>query len=189
MVSTQTINLLTDKIITIIGSDVIHDVSQLEMGRQLGLPYLMVDINLLDMTTDTVSSATGIDMRYDFSVMSWKIDVDDISHILLPDHKYCGSVSESQEVDPAERRDMRQFSLLEFAVYNNDLENTLFTLPYEVVISNGTANFQWYEVGHLGSPAHIMYIAPAYEGGVGEMFATHPSRVTHRGPVTRYTQP
>jgi len=78
---------------------------------------------------------------------------------------------------------------IEFAVDRDGLELILMKLPYQIEVGESDAYFVWYEAGHIGEISYKEYIAPAYEGGVGTTFATDPSRVTHRGEVTRYLEP
>jgi hypothetical protein len=181
MVNAQIINPFNDTVMIFDGYNVIRDSDQKEIGRELSIETVQIDINLWDLMTNSNSSVSNIVMTYHSEVDHWTVDLTDVG-ILIDKHKFVGKVS---EYIPASAG-MRDFKILEFTVYHDDLENTLFSLPYEIVISDGTASFIWYEDGYIGDINHALYIASAFEGGVGEVYATHPSRVTHRGAVHRY---
>lgn len=182
MVHAQVINPYKDSVLAFDGYTVINDTTQQELGRELTVSEILVDINFWDLMDNSNVSVGPVTMTYHETVDFWTVDIADVINSLTDMHKYVGRVMES---DPAPNN-MRAFKILEFTIYYDDLENTLFALPYEIVIGEGTAKFQWYEVGHMGESDHILYIADAYEGGVGTTYATHPSRVTHRGPITKY---
>lgn len=179
MVQSQVINPSKDAVMIFDGYSVIKDDTQLELGRELAVSTIQVDLNFWDMMSNSNVSIEDIAMTYRSTVDHWTINISDVVGALTDMHKFVGRVSEHAPVS----NNMRAFKILEFTIYYDDLENTLFTLPYEIVISGGTANFQWYD--NL-IDKNIIYIAAAYEGGVGTTPATHPSRVTHRGPVQKY---
>jgi hypothetical protein len=178
MVQSQVINPSKDKVMIFDGFYVINNSTQLELGRELAVTEIQVDLNLWDLMTNSNLSVENITMTYRPTVDCWTINVDDVKTILVDTHKFVGYVSEHSPIP----NNMRSFKVLEFTIYYDDLENTLFSLPYEIVITGGSANFQWYD--NL-IDKNILYSAEAYEGGVNTTPATHPSRVTHRGPVTR----
>jgi hypothetical protein len=181
MVSAQVVNLFNDKTMAFDGYTVIRDDDQLELGREVEVATIQVDVNLWDLIDGSNSSVEDITMTYQVETDFWTIDVSDVVNILVEKHKYVGQVSEHENVV-----DMRNFKILEFSVYDDILENTLATLPYEIVPGGGSTSFIWYEDGHIGEIGYALYIAPAYEGGIGTTYATDPSRVTHRGAITRY---
>jgi len=181
MVHAQVINPYKDKVLAFDGYTVIKNTTQLELGREESISTILVDINFWDLMANSNVSVGSIIMTYHTTVDFWTVDLADIIGLLTDMHKYVGCVTESS---PAPHS-MRAFKILEFTIYYDDLENTLFSLPYEIVIGDGIAKFQWYEVGHMGDLNYVLYIADAYEGGVGTTYATHPSRVTHRGPITK----
>lgn len=176
MVHAQVINPYKDKVLAFDGYTVINDTTQLELGREISISEILVDINFWDLMDNSNVSVGPITMTYHETVDFWTVDVADV--MLTDMHKYVGRVMESA---PASNN-MRAFKILEFSIYHDDLENTLFSLPYEIVIGDGIAKFQWYD--NL-SDKNVLYIADAFEGGEGTTYATHPSRVTHRGPITK----
>ena len=182
MVHAQVINPYKDSVMAFDGYTVINNTTQLELGREVSISEILVDINFWDLMNNSNVSVGPIKMTYHETVDFWTVDVADVMGRLadgLADmHKYVGRV---MEASPAPNS-MRAFKILEFSIYHDDLENTLFSLPYEIVIGIGIAKFQWYD--NL-IDKNVLYIADAYEGGVGTTYATHPSRVTHRGPITK----
>jgi hypothetical protein len=182
MVNAQVINLFNDTLMAFDGYTVIRDADQLELGREVEESVIQVDVHLWDLIDGSSISVEDIAMTYRVDVDFWTIDIADVSGILTEKHKYVGKVSEHDDVV-----DMRDFKILEFTVYDDILENTIATLPYEIVISPGSSDFFWYDAdANIGDFGHAIYTAPAYEGGVGTTAATDASRVTHRGGITRY---
>ena len=111
-------------------------------------------------------------MTYSADTDFWTIDISDFNTPLIERHKYVGTISEHS----GGSANMRNVKMLEFAYEEDGLELTLMRLPYEVVVGTSDAFFIWYEVGHIGEDSYKLYIAPAYEGGVGTTYASDPSR-------------
>lgn len=179
----QVINTLLDNVMAIDGAVVIDDTTQLPLGPSV--TTIDVDIHLLNINDNSHVSSLNKTMTYNSNVDHWTIDMVDIASILLDQKKYVGFINENA----GSSENMRTFKLIEFAVDIDGLELTLMRLPFELVIGESDAFYIWYEDGHIGEPAYKMFTAPAYEGGVGTIYATDTSRVTHRGAVTRYYPP
>jgi hypothetical protein len=172
----QVINLLDDSVMAFSADNVIDDTTQDEIDGGT-YPTISVDLNLYDLMTNAPVAISSITMTYRSLSDFWTIDIADVSSMLTDRHKYVGTVSEDGAT-----ANMRNFKVLEFAVDNDGLEDTLMRLPYQIEIG-GTSDFVWYNVGQLGVGGQERYTAPAYEGGTGTTYATDPSRVTHRGAV------
>lgn len=176
MKNPQVINLFEDSVIGISADDVIDDTTQVKVNGGT-FPTISLLVEFHDLMTNSVVSKQPVIMTWQSNVDVWTISVADVESILTDRHKYMGLIREDPVV-----ANMRDFRLLEFAVDNDGFEDTLMRLPYEIIIS-ATSDFVWYNVGQIGVGGQQRYTAPAYEGGTGTIYATDPSRVTHRGAV------
>jgi len=154
---------------------------QKTLGRDLGNTTLVVDVLLLDMTTNTNHTISSVTMTYKPNAFVWAMEISDIvtdnggGPCLITGHKYTGGIQENA----TSNLNMRTFTVLEFTVDDRGLEKTLMTQGYELDFTS-TPKFIWRD-----SQNTITYEALAYTGGTGTNPATSAADVTHRGPVTK----
>lgn len=173
-----------DTVIVVWGEYVINDTTQIPVTTEA---TLVIDIDLFDITTGAaVATVSAVTMTYQAASGFWSIPCQAATALgsaLTDRHKYVAKISK----DATETYDLREFFLDEFAVDNNSFEETLARLPFEVRELSGNMHLVWYDSdAHIGNLTYAVYKAPAYEGGTGTVYATDPSRVTHRGAIVTY---
>lgn len=161
-----------DAYLSFIESDVIDDTSQLPIDS---VSTITAALNLFDLTNGYTVSISGLAMTHQTAAGFWTIAIPDIAAQLFNRHKYVGTVSGDNN--------MRSFQILEFTVDNDGLEDVWMHLPYEIVIGVGSAKFIWYQAGHIGEAGFEVWMADAFQGGVGNTPATSAEKVTHRGEI------
>ena len=175
MRSPQVINTNFDKHLAFDGENVISDTTQLPISFTVGIMYVKITLmDLYDLTSTTVDM---VPFNPNSDAGFWYIETSKLT--LTNRHKYVGKISQSTGSDV----DHRDIKIQEFTVDNDAFEDTLMRLPYEIVIG-ATSKFVWYaNDSYLGTSTNGLYWAPAYQGGTGTIYATDPSKVTHRGAV------
>ncbi len=175
MKQAQVINLLEDNVIAFDGDSILKDSDQLPLGKAPHSETIVqVDIDFFNLITGAaVATVSNKAMDYQSASDHWTIDVADFSSALLDRQKYVANVSENGAATG-----MRAFKIEEFTTDNEIIER----YPFDVV-ADGTAasKITWYS-DSVGVTA--VYFAQVYEGGTGTNYATHPSKITHRGPIT-----
>jgi len=162
-----------DDQIAIDSLDVIRDSDQVLMSTLVAT--LQVDITIWDLMTGMAAVGTALNktMTYQSGPDIWTIDVSDFSSLLVDKHKFVAKISQNGSSV------MRAFKLQEFVVDNDGFEATWMTLPYQVEI-NATSQIVWYTDTFWGTPVYKAFV---YQDGIGNVYATDASRITHRGPI------
>jgi len=164
-----------DAYLSFIESDVIDDTTQLPITSVF---TITATLSLFDLTNGTTRTISGLAMYHQVDAGFWTIPIPDIAADLFNRHKYVGTVTGDNN--------MRSFQILEFTVDNDGLEDVWMHLPYEIVISSGSAKFVWYQAGHMGQAGFEVWMADAFQGNEGEDPATSAEKVTHRGPIVPF---
>jgi len=182
MIAPQSIDP-SDRFMAFEGKDVIsedtsnnHTNYQKELGRELSVTSISVNVNLLNLTKDNNISVAGITMAFDASSNYWHIDTSDLVNDTHIGQKFVGSITENGTTNH-----MRLISLEEFTVDDKALEKTLMTQGYSIENDSGTLKFIWKDASNVAT-----YKADAYTTGIsGSIPATNPAEITHRGPVIK----
>lgn len=179
----QVINFNEDSVLAIDGESVIDDTTQTPIGQGGVISTITADMYLWDLRSNTGVGPVGITLSYKTDVDIWTINVSSLTSYLIDRHKYVANIV------CVDASNMRSFKISEFCVDNDSFEDTWMRLPYEVDIANH--QIRWYDdVANFGATDdHLKFTADIYERGTGLIYATDPSRVTHRGPIIPYVAP
>ena len=187
MVMPQVINLNRDKVVGFNGDDILDDTTQLPLGKA---PYSLATIQtqwwFWDlMNNSLLGSIPYVNLTYRTDVDGWFALISEINVAALTDRtKYF------VKVDCSDGSNMRSFKILEFAVENDSLEDTLMRLPYEIRCTPGNCYILWYDhIANFGNPDHVMFRAVGFQNGSSDLVATDPSKITHRGPIEAVSHP
>jgi hypothetical protein len=179
MKSPQVINLNEDTVIAIDSASVIDDIDQIPLNQSPhSISSIAVTVYLWNLMANIEVGPVSATMNYQGNVDIWTILLSELTAdptTLLDRNKYVAMII------CADSSNMRDFKLNEFCIDNDSFEDTWMRLPYQVECG-ATSYIVWYD-SIDPTPGTAKYRAKAYEGGKDLVYATDPSRVTHRGPV------
>ena len=168
------INTVTDTLIAIDGDTVIHDVAVYPTFAAQDVfdpadgTTLTPTLYIWNLTSgvETTISAT---MTYRKSAKIWTMTVASLSAALVDKNKFIATVVDATSAP----NNFRTFKIGEFTVDNDQADDILFNLGFEISI--GTASYINYYSGST-----LTYQAPAYQGGTGTVYATRPDEQNSR---------
>jgi hypothetical protein len=183
-INQQVIDLSRDTRILIHSNDVVDHITNQTIRQTI-----VVDINLYNVTTNTLYSFLNKTLTFLTDVDYYSLSISDIIANLSVENKYVARFVENDATGPDYTNGtlkVRPFYLKEFCVTENRLTNLMSKLPYRIrcQISGGSKSYiEWGKENDDGFAFDPLFHAPAFQGGTGNTFATTPERVTHRGTV------
>lgn len=183
-INDQVLDLSRDTRVVILSNEIVDHVTYQPIRTTV-----VMDMNLYDITANTSFSHPGVTLTFMPTVDFYRFDVSEIITNLVPEHKYVAVFREpgSNAPDYVDGSiGIRPFYLMEFCVTENRLLNIMGSYPYRIrcQISGGSKSYiEWGQANDDGFASDPIFHAPAYQGGVGQVFAVTPEKVTHRGTV------
>jgi hypothetical protein len=190
----QVINLNLQKALAFPGQNVIDDLTDKELGAELGETSWDIDLKLKDLySLSATQTITDKVINYDSETDYWYLQLDgEIQDVLVDRSKWVAQIihNNTSGTNPS----LRSFKLLEFMIDSDSLRDVTKDLPFDYKIDttpgSESSYICWYTSdANIGQIESIVYRAPVYMGGSGTNFATKPELVTHRGGIATYTPP